>query len=186
MVGWARLVRNDIQSLSRNVIGLENVESMWVELRNGTGKNILVGVIYRPPNSSQDVGYKVHQEIEKECKKDNVAVVEGHISMQVDWENQIATASQEKEFGECLWDGFLEQLVVEPTNKKQFWIWYCAMNKTWLGSLRRRNLLRGSGHAMIEFSLQFVRERLKSDISVLPLSKEAGKKSWQKLIGRGS
>jgi len=36
-------------------------------------------------------------------------------NMQVDWENQVGSGCQEKEFVECLQDGFLEQLVVVPT-----------------------------------------------------------------------
>eukprot|EP00061_Rhincodon_typus_P016980 g45466.t1 len=45
-----------------------------------------MGDMYRPPNSNQDVGYKIHQEIEKACKKGKVTVIIGDFSMQVDWE----------------------------------------------------------------------------------------------------
>ena len=45
-------------------------------------------------------------------------MIMGDFNMQVDWVNQTGNVSQEKEFVECLRDGFLEQFVVEPTRKQ--------------------------------------------------------------------
>eukprot|EP00061_Rhincodon_typus_P006332 g26872.t1 len=72
----------------------------------------------RPPNSSQELGRKIHQELEKMFKKGKVTVIMGDFNMQVDWKNQVGSGLQEKEFMECLQDGFLEQLVVEPTKER--------------------------------------------------------------------
>lgn len=58
------VVRNEIQFLASNSIASEG-ESLWIELRNFKGKETLMGVIYRPPNSSLDVGYKLHSGLEK-------------------------------------------------------------------------------------------------------------------------
>ena len=60
------------------------------------------------------MGQKINQEIEKAYKKGNITIIMGDFNMQVDWENQVGTGSQEKEFVECLRVGFLEQLVTEP------------------------------------------------------------------------
>jgi len=38
--------------------------------------------------------------------------------MQLDWENQVDSGSQGKEFVKLLRDGFLEQFVVEPTTEQ--------------------------------------------------------------------
>jgi len=80
-------------------------------------KNIM-GVMYRPPNSSQNLGHKIHHKIERACKKGKVTVIMEHFNMQVDWENYVRSGYQEREFMKCLRDGFLEQLVVEPTREQ--------------------------------------------------------------------
>jgi len=67
--GVALSVRNGVKSIARSDIGSEGIESLWVELRNRKGKKTLMGVTYRPPSSSQDVGQKINQEIEKAFKK---------------------------------------------------------------------------------------------------------------------
>ena len=63
------LVRNEVKSTARSDIGSEGIESLWVELRNRKDKRTLMGVMYRPPSSSQDVGQKINEEIEKAYKK---------------------------------------------------------------------------------------------------------------------
>ena len=46
------LVREEINAIERKDISVEDVESIWVELRNSKGQKTLVGAVYRPPNSS--------------------------------------------------------------------------------------------------------------------------------------
>lgn len=65
---WGGLARNEIQSIARNHLESDHVDSLWGELRKCKGKRTLFGVIYGPLNGSQDVGYKLHQETEKACK----------------------------------------------------------------------------------------------------------------------
>ncbi|PJG57359.1 hypothetical protein CUC53_18450, partial [Aeromonas cavernicola] len=116
--GVALLVRNEIQSFARGDIGSGEVESVWIELRNSKGKRTLMGVVYRSPNSSMDIGCKLNAELALACSKGNVAVVMGDFNMQVNWENQVGAGPQDREFVECLQDAFLEQLVQEPTRDK--------------------------------------------------------------------
>ena len=48
---------------------MEDVESVWVELRNTKGQKTLVGVVYRPPNSSSEVGDGIKQKLETRATK---------------------------------------------------------------------------------------------------------------------
>ncbi|XP_078410452.1 uncharacterized protein LOC144687812 [Cetorhinus maximus] len=169
--GVALLVRNEIKSIARNDVGSDDVESVWVELRNRKGKNTVMGVVYRPPYSSQDVGHKIHQEIEKACKKGKVTVMMGDFNIQVEWENQFGSGSQEKEFVECLQDGFMEQLVVEPNREQAILDLVMCNEADLIRELKVKEPLGGSDHSMIEFTLQFERKKLESDVMVLQLNK---------------
>ena len=95
----ALLVRNYIQSLARVDIESGDVESVWIELRSSKGRKTLIGVIYRPPNSSLDVGCKLNEELKLACSKGNDTVVMGDFNIQVDWENQDGTGPQKKVCG---------------------------------------------------------------------------------------
>ncbi|XP_059845547.1 uncharacterized protein LOC132404945 [Hypanus sabinus] len=169
--GVALLLRNDIQSLARGDIESGDAESVWIELRNSKGRKTLMGVIYRPPNSSLDVGCKLNEELKSACRKGSDTVVMGDFNMQVDWENQNGTGPQEREFVECIRDGFLEQLVLEPTREKAILDLVLCNELDLIRDLEVKEPLGGSDHNMICFNLQFEKEKGKLDVSVLQLNK---------------
>ncbi|XP_072107366.1 uncharacterized protein [Mobula birostris] len=152
-----------------------------------------MAVIYRPPNSCRDVDYKLQPEIEKACQKGNVMIIVGDFNMRVDWKNQVDTGSQEREFVECLRDGFLEQLVVEPTKGFAVLDWVLCNEPEVIGEIEVKEPLGGSDHNMIEFTVKLEKEKPKSDVSVFQWSKgnysgmreELAKVDWKEtLAGR--
>ena len=68
-------MREEIIAIERKDISLEDVESIWVELRNSKGQKTLVGVVYRPPNSSSGVGDGIKQEIRNACNKGKTVIM---------------------------------------------------------------------------------------------------------------
>ena len=191
--GVALLIRNEIKSIALNDIGSDDVESVWVELRNHKGKKTIMGVMYRPPNSGQDQGHKMHHEIERACQKGKVTVIMGDFNMQVDWVNNVGSGPKEREFIECLQDGFLEQLVMEPTREQAILDLVLCNEPDLIKDLKVREHLGGSDHNMVEFSLQFERRKVESDVKVLQLNKgnyrgmreELTKIDWeQSLVGK--
>ncbi|XP_059846738.1 uncharacterized protein LOC132405715 [Hypanus sabinus] len=159
-----------IQSLARGDLGTGEVESVWVELRNSKGKKTLMGVVYRPPNSSVDIGYKLIRELTLACAKGN-AVVMGDFNMQVNWENQVGAGPQDREFVECLRDVFLEQLVLEPTRNEAILDLVMCNEQELISDLEVKEPLGSSDHDMISFYLQFERDKGRSEVSVLQLNK---------------
>eukprot|EP00061_Rhincodon_typus_P008540 g31239.t1 len=84
--------------------------------------------------------------------------------MQLDWETQVGgSGSQEKEFMECLRDGFSEELVVELTRELAILDLVLCNEADLIRELKVKELLDGSDHNMIEFTLQFEREKMESD-----------------------
>ncbi|XP_059836835.1 uncharacterized protein LOC132399922 [Hypanus sabinus] len=128
-----------------------------------------MGVIYRPPNSSLDAGCKLNEELKLACHKGNDTVVMGDFNMQVDWENQDGTGPQEREFVECLRDGFLEQLVLEPTREKAILDLVLCNEPDLIRDLEVKKPLGGSDHNIC-LNLQFEKEKGKSDVSILQLN----------------
>ncbi|XP_072885546.1 uncharacterized protein [Hemitrygon akajei] len=91
--------------------------------------------------------------------------------MQVDWENQVGTGSQEREFVECLRDGFLEQLVVEPNRGWAVLDWVLCNEPEVIREMEVKEPLGGSDDNMIELTVKFEKEKPKSDVSVFQWSK---------------
>lgn len=79
--------------------------------------------------------------------------------MQLDWENQVGTGSQEEECVECLQDVFLEQIVARPTREKATLDLAFCNKPDLIRELKEPQ--EGSDHNMIKFSLQFKREKIK-------------------------
>ncbi|XP_059827241.1 uncharacterized protein LOC132394851 [Hypanus sabinus] len=169
--GVALLVRNEIQSFARGDIGSGEVESVWIELRNSKGKRTLMGVVYRPPNSSMDIGCKLNRELTLACGKGNVAVVMGDFNMQVNWENQAGAEPQDRELVECLQDAFLEQLVWEPTRDKAILDLVLCNDQDLISDLEVKEPLGGSDHNIISFYPQFEKDKGRSEVSVLQLNR---------------
>ncbi|XP_055500270.1 uncharacterized protein LOC129702543 [Leucoraja erinacea] len=117
------------------------------------------------------------------CSNANAVVVMGDFNMQVDWENQVGTGPQEREFVECLRDGFLEQLVLEPTREKA--ILDLCNEPDLIKELEVKEPLGGSDHSMVRFNLHLEREKGRSEVSVLELNKgdyireELAKDDWK-------
>ena len=112
--GVALLIRDNIRVVVRDDIGSkeQNVESLWVEMRNSRGRKTLVGVVYRPPNNNVEVGRAINKQIMDACKN-GTAIIMGDFNMHIDWLTQVGKGGMEEEFLECCRDSFLEQYVTE-------------------------------------------------------------------------
>ncbi|XP_072361026.1 uncharacterized protein [Scyliorhinus torazame] len=152
-----------------------------------------MGVMYRPPNSGQDQGHKMHHKIESACQKGKVTVIMGDFNMQVDWVNNAASGPKEREFIECLQEGVLEQLVMEPTREQAILDLVLCNEPDLIKDLKVREHFGGSDHNVVEFNLQFERKKVESDVKVLQLNKgnyrgmreELMKIDWeQSLVGK--
>ncbi|GCC32774.1 hypothetical protein chiPu_0011238 [Chiloscyllium punctatum] len=95
----------------------------------------------------------------------------GDFNNLVDWVNNVASGSKEKEFMECLQDGFLEQILMEPTGEQAILDLVLCNEPDFIKDLKVREYLGGNDHNMAEFSLQFEREKAKLDVMVLQLNK---------------
>ena len=85
--GVALLIKDDIDMILRKYISIDDVESIWVELRKNKGQKTLLGVVYRPPNCSGNVGKSIRHEIRDACVK-GTSLIMGDFNLHIDWESQ--------------------------------------------------------------------------------------------------
>uniref|UniRef100_UPI00398EB4CB uncharacterized protein isoform X1 n=1 Tax=Pristiophorus japonicus TaxID=55135 RepID=UPI00398EB4CB len=187
--GVALLVKEEINAIVRKDIGLDDVESVWVELRNAKGQKTLVGVVYRPSNSSSEIGDSIKQEIRDVCNK-GTAIIMGDFNLHIDWANQTGNNAVEEDFLECIRDGFLDQYVEEPTRELAILDWVMCNEKGLIRNLVVRDPLGKNDHNMVEFFIKMESDTVNSETRVLNLRKgnfdgmrrELASIDWQMLL----
>ena len=95
-------------------------ESIWTEIRTTPSEKILLGCIYRSPNSSQENNKLLLDQLEEACKLKykHILVVGDFNYKEVDWKNNIVHASYDNPASHIynkINDLFLQQIVHEPT-----------------------------------------------------------------------
>uniref|UniRef100_UPI00398F88A5 uncharacterized protein n=1 Tax=Pristiophorus japonicus TaxID=55135 RepID=UPI00398F88A5 len=193
--GVALLIKDDIRAVVRDDIGYneQNVESLWVEIKDSKGKKSLVGVVYRSPNNNFTVGRVIIKGIMEACEK-GTAVVMGDFNLHIDWSNQIARGSLEEKFIECIRDCFLEQYVTEPTREQAILDLILCNETGKINDLLVKDPLGMSDHNMVEFVIQSEDEEVVSETSVLCLNKgdysgmraELAKIDWKQRLNGGT
>ncbi|CAG2208763.1 unnamed protein product [Mytilus edulis] len=58
-------VKNSLHFIIQNDISVSNLELLWVEVRNYSNENFLVGVLYRPPNSNSNIWDLFNESVDK-------------------------------------------------------------------------------------------------------------------------
>ncbi|XP_055521745.1 uncharacterized protein LOC129715880 [Leucoraja erinacea] len=187
--GVALLIREGINAMERKDISLEDVESVWVELHNTKGQKTLVGVVYRPPNSSSEVGDGIKQEIRNACDKGKTVIM-GDFNLHIDWVNQIGRGAEEEDFLECMRDSYLNQHVEEPTREQAILDWVLSNEEGLVSNLVVRAPLGKSDHNMVEFFIRMESDIVNSETMVQNLKKgnfegmrrELAKIDWQLIL----
>lgn len=90
-----------------------NSETVWVEIRSGRN-NILLGVVYRPPNLDRINSRIIYEEISKAARTSNVCIMGDFNFRNINWQNLTGDYESE-EFLEVVQDNFLFQHVLEGT-----------------------------------------------------------------------
>ena len=151
--GVALYVRNTLHSYINNRIKTEsNTESLWVDIHIGGNKKIVVGIIYRPPNLSEEVSTSIIQELERAARYNNIYIMGDFNYGGIDWENMTSDRSSE-EFLNTVQDSFYKQLVREPTRQGNILDLVLTNNETQVSQVEIGPRFDVSDHHEIRFKI---------------------------------
>lgn len=122
--GVAIHVHNSIQA---NSVKLEQCifkESVWCSIKLNKGDNLLLGTIYRSPNSSQENNESLNQLMTQMARKSftHILITGDFNYKEIDWQDLTTSVAIEHEasvFLECIRDSGLTQHVKQPTRFRQ-------------------------------------------------------------------
>ena len=112
--GVALYIRDTLQCCINSKIKTDSkTESLWVDIKEGS-QTAVMGLVYRPPNASQEINSSLWQELNRASRYRQIYVLGDFNYRNVDWELMIGNRESE-EFLKIMQDNFLKQVVMEPT-----------------------------------------------------------------------
>ena len=118
--GIAMYVHSSINAATLNDFNeITFEESIWVTFDSHDGKKILIGCVYRSPNSSDENTNKLSTLLVNENfnKFDDICIVGDFNFPKINWEGTWS-GERDNDFVECVRDAYLFQMVKKPTRRR--------------------------------------------------------------------
>ena len=103
--GVALLVKDGITVVERMLDEDSSTEVVWAEVRNRKGEVTLLGVFYRPPNSSRNVEERIARMILEKSESNRVVVMGDFNFPNIDWESYSSSTLDGSVFVQCVQEG---------------------------------------------------------------------------------
>lgn len=182
--GVALYVHNDLNCVHREEIFESNFpETIWCNI-NSNGRNTLIGVCYRAPDSVQINDEALYSLLDRVSKEEVVII--GDLNFpEIDW-GKPESIEDSHPFIECMSNNFLTQLVDEPTRERNYLDLVLCSDPSLVEDIVVGEPFETSDHQMITFSLvinEFSRTNTKHFYNYFKadydeIRKYAGAKLW--------
>lgn len=148
--GVALYVRNNINVILNNEISNDIFpEILFCDLECKECKT-LVGVCYRPPDTSRESSEGLYELIKKASEQECILMGDFNYS-ELRWDHS-SNLNDEHPFVKCINDSFLSQLVDEPTRGKNFLDLILCTDETTVEDLKVGEPFETSDHSIIRFN----------------------------------
>jgi len=115
--GVALYVRQGIE-YSEAELPNKYVESLWVNIKLSRKEKILVGVVYRPPNCSDDENLKLLETLQLLDTSQNVLILGDFNYSDINWNSHSCKTRASDQFINKIHDKYLHQVTEEATRNK--------------------------------------------------------------------
>ena len=118
--GVVIFTENSLNARQRDLGKTDFQESVWCEFKTENKERVLIGCVYRSPNSSKENSEELHKLLKSEQfeKFDKICIVGDFNYPNINWQG-LWTNKEDNDFVECLRDAFLVQKVKHPTRNRQ-------------------------------------------------------------------
>ena len=141
-------------------------ESVWISLSLKRSVKVLIGCIYRSPNSTPENTVKLNSLIEKAegTEYTHLLIVGDFNYPTIDWENEATRNKQEEEFLESCRNAYLHQHVLRPTRGRirqasNILDLVLTREEETVTDLAYHSPLGKSDHACLHFKLRYPKEK---------------------------
>ena len=165
--GVALYIRDTLQCCINGKIKTDSkTESLWVDIKEGS-QTVVLGLVYRPPNASQEINSSLWQELNRASKYRQICVLGDFNYRNVDWDLMIGNRESE-EFLKVMQDNFLKQLVIEPTRGNNILDLIITNSDDIIEEVDVGGYLGNSDHREIRCKIKFERAVRDKNVSKIP------------------
>jgi hypothetical protein len=155
--------RNDIKTINLTDEDNVNVDHLWVKIINNNS-NLMLGLFYRPPNSSKEENNFLIQKLKK-YPTHNVAIFGDFNYGSINWSTGNYD-SNDRKFYECVNDLFLKQMVTECTREDSILDLVFTNDKKLIEDVVVAAPVGSSDHNVINCNINFSIKNLVKQVSV--------------------
>ena len=161
--------KNNLNISELNDLKLDKMnESVWLQIKlNGNLPNVRLGIIYRPPNLSQENDLSLVREINHMLSGEENVIVLGDFNLPgIDWESYFSHCERENYFINCFLDNYLDQIVNFPTRGSNLIDLVLTNNSNLCSNISMGSPLGSSDHASISFEIKYEKTQISNHTTV--------------------
>jgi len=134
--------------------GHEQVESLWVRIRDrGNKGNLVVGVYYRPPDQGEPTDEAFFLQLQEALCSQFLILLGDFNHPDICWKSSTVSGRQSRRFLECTEDNFLHQEIDTPTQEDAILDLMPTNASELIGDMKTGGSLGCSDHALVEFTV---------------------------------
>lgn len=131
----------------------EAIETVWAEITHQHGKKLIIGNIYRPPNTCILQDQIMFGHITEACKSGEIVLMGDFNFPNIDWDDNVAVNDREAGFLDVIQDSFLQQMVHQGTRDSAILDLIFCSNGERIDNLTIGEHLGDSDHNNIRFEI---------------------------------
>ncbi|PKU35646.1 egf-like repeat and discoidin i-like domain-containing protein 3 [Limosa lapponica baueri] len=150
----------------------EQVESLWVRIRDrGNKGNLVVGVYYRPPDQGEPIDEAFLLQLQKASRSQSLVLLGDFSHPDICWKSSTASCIQSRRFLECIGDKFLSQAIDSPTRGDAILDLMATKVSELINDIQIGGSLGCSDHALVESGVLRDMGQAKSKVGTLNFRK---------------
>ncbi|CAM4513742.1 unnamed protein product [Caretta caretta] len=156
--GVALYINDEIECKEIRSDEMDMTESVWATIKLGkktirASPGIVLGVCYRPPGSNLDMDRALFNVFNKVNTNGNCVIMGDFNFPDIDWRTSASNNNRAQIFLDAIADGFLQQVVAEPTRGDAILDLVLVSNEDLIEEMVVGDNLGSSDHELIQFKL---------------------------------
>ena len=176
-------IRKHLHPISIKKSLINNIDSIYIQLKNEANEKIIIGIIYRPPAQSNDTDNKLYDQISDICCTHNT-VLFGDFNLPVSkWGEPIRSNTGTDLYNNLL-ESSLHQFVNKPTRGANILDLVIATSENLVNDIQIGDEFSSSDHRVVTFNLRYAENNIKSSYEKVPDYRRADYVKLKRIMSR--
>ena len=161
---------------------INNIDAIFLKVKD-TSRNLILGLVYRPPGQSDDVDDKLYELI-SDISCSNDCVIFGDFNLPVKCWGDSLNSHTGNNLYNCLLESALEQHVHQPTRETHILDIILSTNENLISNVNVGPVFSSSDHRIITFNVKIEADNVKTSNEKIPDYRRADFNKLRTLLNR--